>query len=242
MSLQTTIYCQPHASRHPAIIFNHGSTGRGMVPASDVEHGGSTGVFLHSLGYVVVMPMRKGRGTSDGPYFEEDDSVAPAVQLESAIEDLRAAVQYVRTRQDVDPKKIVLAGQSRGGLLSVAYAGRYPGDVAGVINFAGGWFGEDAPSPNYNFEIFAKAGHDAKVPMLWLYADHDSFYSLKFIEREFSGFRDAGGRGELFEARDIPGNGHFLCEWVDRWRNKVTTYLNDISQEPLDGLGTEPRR
>jgi len=64
--------------------------------------------------------------------------------------------------------------------------------------------------------------------MLWLYADHDSYYSLKFIESGFSKFRDAGGRGELLEVRDIPGEGHLLCLWVDRWRDKVTSYLNGL--------------
>jgi len=227
-SLQTTIYRQASPGRHPVVIFNHGSTGLGIVPLNAVSRGGSAEMFLHSIGYVVVLPMRKGRGSSDGPYIEEDDSIAPAVQLDSAIEDVQAVVKYVSRRDDVDPKKIVVAGQSRGGLLSVAYAGRYPTNVVGVINFSGGWYGEGMPAADFNFEIFGKAGHDALVPMLWLYADHDSLYSLKFDESEFSKFRDAGGRGELVEVRDIPGEGHFLCEWVDRWRDKVTSYLNGL--------------
>ena len=81
---------------------------------------------------------------------------------------------------------------------------------------------------DFNFETFDRAGHDAKVPMLWLYADHDSFYSLKFDEREYSKFRGAGGRGELVEVQDIPGEGHLLFLWVDRWRGKVTSYLNGL--------------
>jgi pimeloyl-ACP methyl ester carboxylesterase len=128
----------------------------------------------------------------------------------------------------VDTNKIVVAGVSRGGLLSVAYAGRYPTNVAGVINFSGGWFGERMPTADFNFETFAQAGRDAKVPMLWLYADHDSFYSLKFDERQFSKFRNAGGRGEFLEVRDLPGEGHLLFLWVDRWRHKVTGYLKGL--------------
>lgn len=76
--------------------------------------------------------------------------------------------------------------------------------------------------------------HDAKVPMLWLYADHDSFYSLKFDEREFSKYRDAGGRGECVAVPNIPGEGHLLFLWVDRWRDKVTSYLNGL--QPAPGL------
>jgi hypothetical protein len=64
--------------------------------------------------------------------------------------------------------------------------------------------------------------------MLWLYADHDRYYSLKYSERGFARFKDAGGRGEFMEVRDIPGEGHLLCLWVDRWRDKVTGYLKGL--------------
>lgn len=226
--LQTTVFRQASAGKHPMVIFNHGSTGPGVIPASYVFRGGNEVEFFHSLGYVVVVPMRKGRGHSEGPYLEEDDSVPITVGLDSAIEDLHAVVEYMSAQSDVDPRRIILAGASRGGLLSVAYAGRYPTNVIGVVNFSGGWFGEGMPSADFNFEIFGKAGHDAKVPMLWLYADHDSYYSLKFVEREFAKFREAGGRGELVEVDDVPGDGHLLCLWMDHWRGKVTGYLNGL--------------
>jgi dienelactone hydrolase len=227
-ALQTTVFRQPSAGKHPVVIFNHGSTGPGIIPTNYVYRGGSGAEFFRSLGYIVVVPMRKGRGQSEGPYLEEDDSIANAVGLDSAIEDLHAVVEYLSTQTDVDRKRIVLAGSSRGGFLSVAYAGRYPSNIIGVINFSGGWFGEGMPAEDFNFEIFGQAGRDAKIPMLWLYADHDSYYSLKFDEREFSKFQSAGGRGELIEVRDIPGEGHLLCLWVDRWQNKVTSYLNGL--------------
>jgi len=232
--LQTTIFRQATAGRHPVVIYSHGSTGPGIIPPTTIFRGGNEETFFHSLGYVVVVPMRKGRGLSDGPNLEEDESLSPAVQLDSAVEDLQAIVEYVSRRDDVDPKKIVLAGVSRGGLLSVAYAGRHPRNVAKVINFSGGWFGEGKVVEGFhvvggfNTEVYGKAGQEAKIPMLWLYADHDSFYSLKFIEGEFSKFRGAGGRGELVESRDIPGEGHLLCMWVDRWRDKVSSYLNGL--------------
>lgn len=226
--LQTTIYRQAGSGKHPVVIFNHGSTGPGIVPPKQVFRGGNEESFFHSLGYVVVMPMRKGRGLSDGPNLEEDFSLSSSTQLDSAIEDLHAIVEHVRRQNDANPGKIIVAGVSRGGLLSVDYAARYPTNVAGVINFSGGWFGEGMPAADFNFEMSGKSGHEAKVPMLWLYADHDSFYSLKFVEGMFSKFREAGGRGELVEMRDIPGEGHLLCLWVDHWGDKVKEYLKGL--------------
>ena len=228
-ALQTTVFPQTSPGKHPVVIFNHGSTGPGIVPKDFVFRGGNEVTFFHSRGYVVVVPMRKGRGLSEGPYLEEDETIPFSVELDSAVEDLHAVVEYERKQSDVDPDRIVLAGVSRGGFLSVAYAGRYPTNVIGVINFSGGWFGEGmGATSDFNFEIFRQAGHNAKVPMLWLYADHDQVYSLGFVEKEFSQFREAGGHGELFEVRDIPGDGHLLSQWADRWQSKVTSYLNGL--------------
>lgn len=226
-ALQTTVYHQS-SGKHPLVIFNHGSTGPGIVPANYVYRCGNEAQFFHSLGYVVAVPMRKGRGHSEGPYLEEDDSVPIAIGLDSAVEDLHAVIECMSAQSDVDPARIVLAGASRGGFLSVVYAGRYPSNIIGVLNFSGGWFAEGMPTADFNFENFGQAGRDAKIPMLWLYGDHDSCYSLGFDEREFSKFKDAGGRGELVEVRDIPGDGHGLVSWVDRWRDKVATYLNGL--------------
>ena len=131
LMLQTTVYKQSSPGRHPVIILNHGSTGPGIVPVTQVYRDGAQAVLLHSLGYIIVVPMRKGRGMSDGPFFEE--SVDQNVALDSAIEDLNAVVEYIRKQNDVDPSRIMVAGVSRGGLLAVAYAGRYPTNVLKIV-------------------------------------------------------------------------------------------------------------
>jgi pimeloyl-ACP methyl ester carboxylesterase len=113
-------------------------------------------------------------------------------------------------------------------MLSVAYAGRHPQKVAGVINFAGGWWGERMPTREFNFDQFRQAGRSAKAPMLWMYGTNDSYYSPKFIQRCFDAFRNHGGKGELIEVPDVPGDGHFLVSWPDRWRPAVSTYLGKL--------------
>jgi pimeloyl-ACP methyl ester carboxylesterase len=51
-------------------------------------------------------------------------------------------VAALRRRADVASSRLLIGGQSRGGVLSVAYAGRHPEDIEGVINFVGGWVGD----------------------------------------------------------------------------------------------------
>lgn len=223
--LQTTIYPAEGKGKHPVVIVNHGSTGPGLIPPEKVFRGWTEEELFHSLGYIEVVPMRKGRGTSEGPNVEEDFWSSDATTLDSAVEDLRAVIEYLGKLPEVDTNRIVLAGVSRGGFLSSIYAARHPEGICGVLNFSGGWYGESHWKSGFNLKEFRKAGQNAKAPQLWLYADHDSFYSLKFDEKEFAEFKAAGGKGELVEVRDLPGNGHDLMFRLDRWEDAVTNYL-----------------
>ncbi|MGD1031067.1 MAG: alpha/beta fold hydrolase [Opitutaceae bacterium] len=229
--LQAMLYRASFPGRRPLIIINHGSTGGGEISAAAMPRyldGAMPRVFL-SLGYDVVAPLRKGFGKTVAPMIEEPPSRSPQeVQLDSAVEDLDATIEFMRAQPYVDSSRILVSGQSRGGFLAIVYAARHPDKVAGVINFSGGWWGEHAPFTSFNVIQFGQAGRKARVPMLWLYADHDPYYSLRYVEDGFAEFRAQGGNGELVEFHDISGNGHFLSAWPDRWEVAVANYLKRI--------------
>jgi len=66
-----------------------------------------------------------------------------------------------------------MVGISRGGILLIAYAGIHPREVAGVINFVGGWMGEGCPNASQiNGTLFKRDGM-LPHPTLWLYGNHD---------------------------------------------------------------------
>lgn len=118
-------------------------------------------------------------GLSTGPMLERSDRNIPTdMQIDSAVEDLNTVVDAMRAEPWVDPQRIIVAGQSRGGLLVVAYAGRYPDKVEGVINFSGGWWAGRGWGAPINTAQFAAAGQHSKALELWLYADGDSYYTL----------------------------------------------------------------
>ena len=201
------------------------------MPATEVFRGGSEEGLFHSLGYIEVVPMRKGRGASEGPNMEESFWAGSGTGVDSAVEDLHAVMEYVDTMPDADTNRILLTEISRGGFLSVIYAGRYPSNIRGVLNFSGGWWGETMWQADFNFQQFRAAGKTAKVPQLWLYGDHDSYYSLGFDEKEFAEFKAAGGTGEMVEVKDLPGDGHMLMFWRDRWETAVTNYLAKVMEQ-----------
>ena len=51
--------------------------------------------------------------------------------------DVQAGVEYLKTRKDVDSKRIGLMGHSEGGLIAPMVAARYPDDVAFLVLLAG---------------------------------------------------------------------------------------------------------
>jgi pimeloyl-ACP methyl ester carboxylesterase len=140
----------------PLLVFNHGSTGTGKLPDRFTRTSWNFGLadFFLERGWMVAFPQRRGRGRSDGLYDEgfaplrgNGYSCDPPRSLpgaDRALDDIEAAVGTLLRRPDVSPGPILMGGNSRGGVLSIAYAGKHPEQVLGVINFVGGWISEDA--------------------------------------------------------------------------------------------------
>jgi dienelactone hydrolase len=226
----------------PLVVFNHGSTGNGRQPASFRITSWSPNIahFFVKKGWMVAFPQRRGRGKSDGLY---DEGFAPdrtqgytcdpprsLAGADRALEDIDAAVTALRERPDVSRDRIVVGGVSRGGVLSIAYAGAHPEQVRGVVNFVGGWIGEGcATSSEINPTLFRR-GVKFVGPTLWLYGHHDTFYSIGHSRSNFDAFTSAGGRGEFMEF-DVPtGNGHGVSQHPALWTEPVAKFMTAITE------------
>lgn len=133
VDLEVVIFTPNGVGPFPLAVFNHGSTGRGTNPALFTQTWFDVGLadFLNKRGWIVAFPQRRGRGGSDGLYDEGfsadrqqgytcdfDGSLAGA---ERALDDIGAAMAVLRQRPDVASSRVLIGGQSRGGVLSVAY-------------------------------------------------------------------------------------------------------------------------
>jgi dienelactone hydrolase len=225
----------------PTVVFNHGSTGRGDDPTLFKRSSSSATVasYFVELGWMVIFPQRRGRGASDGKYdegFEPDRSrysCQPVYSLpgvDRAIQDLDAVMAHIRTRPDVVQSRILLAGQSRGGILSIAYAGERPDAFIGVINFVGGWMSDRCPNAVHINTVTFKRGARFPRPTLWLYGESDPYYTLPHSRSNFEAFVAAGGKGR-FESYTVPGEsaGHALHMHPSLWAEEVTKYLEFVS-------------
>lgn len=239
--LEMRIYKPAKTGRVPTLVFNHGSTGRGrdsrlfLRPIDSPE----LAQFFVQRGWAVVMPARRGRAHSEGEYnegFEVDRSkgysCTPMLSIpgaDRALTDIAAAMESILAMPFVDPERVVIGGQSRGGILSVAYAGQHPEQVKAVINFVGGWMGTGCMNAErINQEIF-KRGARFPGDTLWLYGEDDPFYPLSHSRKNFEAFQKAGGKGTFNSFPEAKSIGHRLLFYPDVWGPVVEDYLNRLA-------------
>jgi dienelactone hydrolase len=238
--LEVLIFRPKGAGPFRLAVINHGSTGRGANPRRFTETWFAPDLadFLNDRGWMVAFPQRRGRGKSDGLYDEglyvnrarySGDIDISLRGADRALSDIDAAIAALRRRQDVTPTPVLIGGVSRGGVLSIAYAGLHPELVVGVINFVGGWLGERSPTAGaVNHQLFARGASYGR-PTIWLYGQHDSFYSIAHSRDNFAAFEKAGGQGKFFEF-DMPVNqGHSLAGYPNLWSGALDSYLSSLA-------------
>ncbi len=237
--LESVIYRPDGNGPFPVLIVNHGSTGNGDQPSRFTETFHSAGIasFFNRHGWLVVFPQRRGRGKSDGLYdegFREDRALGysanPALSIpgaERALSDVDAALEAL-SPSDMDSANVVMAGISRGGILSIAYAGRHPDKVKGVVNFVGGWISDGAGTASRINQTIFGFGTNFKQKTLWLYGHDDPFYAVAHSKQNFDAFVAAGGKGTFHEFQLPQGSGHVVHEWPDVWQPPVRDYMCEI--------------
>jgi dipeptidyl aminopeptidase/acylaminoacyl peptidase len=107
------------AARHPALVFFHGGSRRQMLLGwhymAYYSNSYAMNQYMASLGYV-VLSVNYRSGIGYGLDFREALNYGAAGASE--FNDVQGAGLYLRTRDDVDPKRIGLWGGSYGGYLT----------------------------------------------------------------------------------------------------------------------------
>ena len=140
LTLEATLHKPAGNGPFPVVLYSHGAAGDPRLYKVTVKVQDFADA-LASRGVAVLAVMRVGRGASDGVYEEEPSACtvdAARAGIASASRSVDASIAWLRTQTWVKTDQIVLAGHSRGGILSTVYAAEHPGLVKGVINFSGG--------------------------------------------------------------------------------------------------------
>ncbi|MFA5111898.1 MAG: CocE/NonD family hydrolase, partial [Desulfobaccales bacterium] len=182
LTLEATLYRPSGPGPFPLVVLSHGTprNPRQRVAQGRLRYDAQSWEFV-SMGFAVVIPMRRGYGHSEGPYAEDEGTCGQARFYEAGLEsarDLRAAVAAVSRLPLIDPQRLVLAGHSSGGFASLVLASQGLPGVRGVINFSGGRgsMEEGNCSPARLIEACALLGRHTRVPTLWVYAENDTYF------------------------------------------------------------------
>lgn len=215
--------CRPagDAQRH-LVVINHGKppsaaeSAAVSLPSCTAEH---VRWFLER-GFAVMLPLRRGYGATGGGMAEASPSCTPLRDyvpgaLESA-RDIRAAIDYATTLPGIARDHAVVIGQSAGGLGTVALSSRNDPRIGALVNMAGGDGGHlrrvagAVCEPQALVAAMARFGATARVPMLWVYTDNDSYFAPDLAAAMHRAYVVAGGQAQLVALPAWGQDGHIL--------------------------------
>ena len=239
-SLAATILRPEGPGPYGAIVLNHGtpgsSTGRARESSELLIQ--SAAVFARR-GYVVVLPLRRGFGATGGDFAEDPGTCAnPDYRKgeQAAADDVMAAYEFTRGLPYVDGKRMILAGQSAGGMVSMVTAGtRNPEGLVAVLSFAAGRGGNPDFRPGVPCAIepvaklLEQVGKNVRVPVLLHYAENDLYFNAATSRLWYERFAAAGARAEYVLQPAFGRDGHYIFSetlGVRYWLPAVEQFLN----------------
>jgi dienelactone hydrolase len=221
-----------------AIVLNHGvgEGARDRFLESPTLFIQAASAFV-SRGYAVVMPLRRGFGETGGEFAEdagECGSPHYGRGERAAARDVLAAYEFTRKLPYVDPERMILAGQSAGGVASLYAAAQQPKGLVAVLAFAAGRGGNPALHPGIPCAaealaaLFQDLGTSVRVPVLMYYAENDLYFGPAASRSWFQRLQGAGVEAEYVLQPPFGSNGHFVFadgKGVELWLPTVERFL-----------------
>jgi hypothetical protein len=227
------------AGPFPAIVAGHGS---GRVTRQQME---GFARRWTTQGFAVLRYDKRGVGESTGVYSEVG-AQASATMIPLLASDVAAAARFLRSRPEIDPGRVGLAGASQAGWI-LPHAARDLGGVAFMVLLSGpvcsvgleNYYSDLADGTSRPLdEVYALlpafsgfAGYDPlpalqaiATPTLWLLGEDDRSIPVRTTVTNLATLAAAG---KPFEWRTYPGLGHGLSPdvwpdieaWASRFRD-----------------------
>jgi dienelactone hydrolase len=193
-------------------------------------------VAFAQRGYAAVMFLRRGFGSSQGPYAEGHGPCGARQYLRAAqasADDVLGALSALRSEEWVDPQRVLLVGQSSGAVAVTAAAAQNPLGIVGILNFAGGRGSVTTNAlcqPELVFEMWRTLGRSVRVPSLWIFAENDQYFAPTIAREMFNAYRSAGAPAEFVAAPPFGADGHLLLYLASPpiWLPLVSPFLEAV--------------
>ena len=220
-TIATTILRPEGRGPFGAIVLNHGvaltaearqrESAALLMPAAEL---------LAARGFAVIMPLRRGFGATGGRFAEDAGSCGSPDYLRgeaAAADDIMAAYDFARRLPYVDSSRMILAGQSAGGVAALFAAGtRKPEGLVAVLAFAAGRGGDPVSHPGVPCaveplaKVFADLGRQVRVPVLFHYAANDLYFNSSTSQLWFERFNAGGAPAQYVLQPPFSAKGHYI--------------------------------
>jgi dienelactone hydrolase len=232
----------------PLVVMNHGVSlnprERGFFPLVEFR---DAAMWFARRGYMVVAPSGSGYGAAaldqperglyslfyskigscDHPNFRDAGLAVALID--------KWIIDYMTDQRLIVPDNVVVVGQSAGGWAAIALSSRNLPSVRAIITFAAGRGGRVGGKPNNNcapdrlVEAAGEFGRTARVPMLWIYTENDTFFGPALSRKMHEAYTGAGGSAEYHMLPPFGSEGHFLIDSADAiplWAPLVSQFLD----------------
>lgn len=247
-SMVATVFRPEGGGPFPVVVFSHGRAhGQDNRNALKLGVGHEQVRYWLAKGVAVVSPIRPGYGATGGGDPEDSnsrlDSAGRCVgrpdfdrALDAAVPTVADTLAWLRTQPWADAKRVLLVGQSVGGITTIAAGSLHPEGVVGLVNFAGGIGGNPEHTPGRSCDpdqvrdMYARYGRTTTLPNLWMYAANDQYWGFDAPLAWHDAFAKGGSRSTFVHAAAVPdGDGHGLSRHAQAlWAPELDKFLATI--------------
>jgi dienelactone hydrolase len=219
------LFRPPGDGPFPLALIAHASTQnvlrRAQMPQPEYR---ALAAALVARGFAVLVPERPGHGATGGKYLEDQGGCDEANYSRAGYataDSIKAAFAYLQAEDFIRQEGAVIVGHSAGAWGALAMAGEDPKAISAIIAFAPGRGGHanDEPNkvcaPHTLVASAAEFGDDAKIPVTWLVAANDSYFSPELSKQMADSFRSGGGKVDFRVLPASGSEGHWLAESDD---------------------------
>lgn len=247
LEVVTHLYKPEGEGPFPLVIFSHGRA-PSRVDRAKLEYPVLVGHANYWLrkGVAVIAPVRPGYGDTGG-VDREDSGARWSGSVCSGDPDFTrvasragqtvvALHQWALQQPWVRKDRLLLEGQSVGGMTTVSVAALNLPGVVGAVNFAGGSGGNPEISPTKSCspenmrKTYSELGKLVKVPNLWLYAENDQFWGAEAPRVWFEAFKAGGSDTQFIQTGPVAGHdGHSLLTYGGRmWSVPLDAFVRKV--------------
>jgi dienelactone hydrolase len=241
------LFRPPGDGPFPLAVIAHASTQnslrRAQMPQPEYR---ALASWLVARGFAVMVPQRPGHGATGGRYLEDQGGCDEAHYIsagQATANSIAAALSYMRGQAFIRQNGTVILGHSAGGWGALALAGQNPQGIAAIIAFAPGRGGHanDRPdqvcAPDSLMTAAAEFGKTARIPVIWLVARNDSYFSLALSRQMADAFRSGGGKVDFRALPEFRSEGHWLAEadgGEEIWGPALDNAMRAITGKPSE--------